>query len=136
MEKALRHGFTFAALLVIMFAAIIPAMAADDAKVAGEWKFTVESPNGTGTPTVTFKQDGGNLTGTYKGRLGEAPLKGTIKGNEIKFTLNVSVQGQDLQIDYSGEVTGDSMKGKVKFGEMAEGTFTGKRADASAPAPK
>ena len=136
MERALKHGFIIAALVVMMFALVVPAIAADDAKVAGEWKFTVESPNGTGTPTFTFKQDGGTLTGTYKGWLGEVPLKGTIKGNDIKFTLTVSIQGQDLQIDYSGEVDGDSMKGKVKFGEMAEGTFTGKRADASAPAPK
>ena len=136
MKIVLRHGLVFAALLAVMFAMVVPAAAADDAKVAGEWKFTVESPNGTGTPTVVFKQDGGTLTGTYKGRLGEAPLKGTIKGNEIKFSLTISPQGQDIQIDYSGEVDGDTMKGKVKFGEMAEGTFTGKRAEASAPAPK
>jgi hypothetical protein len=136
MERAFKQVVLFAALPVILFAMVIPAMAADDAKVAGEWKLTVESPNGTGTPTVVFKQDGGTLTGTYKGRFGEAPLKGTIKGNEIKFTLTISPQGQDLQIDYSGDVDGDTMKGKVKFGDLGEGTFTGKRADASAPAPK
>src|SRR5436853_1036811 len=136
MKIVLRHGLVFAALLAVMFAMVVPAAAADDAKVAGERKFTVESPNGTGTPTVVFKQDGGTLTGTYKGRLGEAPLKGTIKGNEIKFTLTISPQGQDLQIDYSGEVDGDTMKGKVKFGDLGEGTFTGKKADTSAPAPK
>jgi len=131
MERTLKYASALAALLVIMFAVVIPAMAADNAKVAGEWKFTVESPNGTGTPTVTFKQDGETLTGTYKGRLGELPLNGTIKGNDIKFSVKASIQGQDLQIDYSGEVDGDSMKGKVNFGGMAEGTFSGKRAEAA-----
>lgn len=136
MERVMKQGLVLGTLVVAMFAFVIPATAADNAKVAGEWKFTVESPNGTGTPTVTFKQDGETLTGTYKGRLGELPLNGTIKGNDIKFSVKASIQGQDLQIDYAGEVSGDSMKGKVNFGGMAEGTFTGKRADASAPAPK
>jgi len=131
MNRAFRHGLIFGALLAVMFALVIPAAAADDAKVAGEWKLTVESPNGTGTPTVTFKQDAGNLTGTYKGRLGELPLNGTIKGNDIKFSVKANIQGQDLQIDYTGEVDGDSMKGKVNFGGMAEGSFTGKRAEAA-----
>ncbi|HZQ48176.1 MAG TPA: hypothetical protein VFC07_14265 [Verrucomicrobiae bacterium] len=131
MERTLKYGSAFAALLVIMFAVVIPATAADNAKVAGEWKFTVESPNGTGTPTVTFKQDGETLTGTYKGRLGELPLNGTIKGNDIKFSVKASIQGQDLQIDYTGQVDGDSMKGKINFGGMAEGSFTGNRAEAA-----
>ncbi len=131
MERTLKYGSAFAALLVIMFAVVIPATAADNAKVAGEWKFTVESPNGTGTPTVNFKQDGETLTGTYKGRLGEVPLNGTIKGNDINFTIKVNLQGQDLQIDFAGQVDGDTMKGKVKYGEMAEGSFTGKRAEAA-----
>jgi len=131
MERTLKYGSALAALLVIMLAVVIPATAADNANVAGEWNFTVESPNGTGTPTVTFKQEGDTLTGTYKGRLGEVPLNGTIKGNDIKFSIKVSIQGQDLQIDYAGAVDGDNMKGKVKFGEIGEGTFTGKRAVAA-----
>ena len=95
--------------------------------VTGNWKLAIETPNGPGTPSVTFKQEGEELTGTYKGRFGESPLKGTVKGSDIKFTIKVNAQGQDLQIDYSGTVEGDTMKGKVKFGEFGEGTFTGKK---------
>ncbi len=116
-----------AAVLLMM---TLPAVAADTANVAGEWALTVETPNGTGTPSVIFKQDGESLTGTYKGRLGEAPIKGTVKGNAIKFSVTLSVQGQDLEIEYSGTVDGDSMKGKAKFGDFGEGNFTGKRAAA------
>jgi D-glucosaminate-6-phosphate ammonia-lyase len=123
----------FAVSLVTVFVMVVPAMGAYATDVTGEWKLTVESPNGTGTPTVTFKQDGETLTGTYKGRFGEAPLKGTVKGNDIKFSLTISPQGQDLQIDYTGTVDGDTMKGKAKFGDLGEGTFTGKKA---APTPK
>jgi hypothetical protein len=94
--------------------------------VTGTWKVTVESQAGTGNPTVVLKQDGEKLTGTYKGQLGEAPLQGTLKGNDISFGFKVNVQGQDLQIDYVGTVEGGkSMKGKVKLGDLGEGTFTG-----------
>lgn len=126
MTKLFRLEVILAVLLASLM--IVPAaIAADAANVNGEWSLTVETPNGTSTPTVTFKQDGENLTGTYKGRMGERPLTGTIKGNDIKFSVTVSFQGQDLVIEYSGTVDGDSMKGKAKFGDAAEGSFTGKK---------
>jgi len=118
--------------LVVTFS----ALAADPAKVAGDWNLTVESPNITGAPTANFKQDGENLTGTFKGRLGEAPLQGTIKGNAIKFTVSMTSPNGDIQAEYSGTVDGDSMKGTVKFGDIGHGSFAGKRKATDAPAPK
>ena len=97
------------------------------ANVSGTWKLTVETQAGSGNPTFVLKQDGETLSGTYKGQFGEAPLKGTIKGNEIKITFKVSGQGQELEIEYQGTVEGNTMKGKVKLGELGEGTFTGKK---------
>ena len=131
MKKLLRLEVALAVLLVsVVF--IPAAIAADTANVSGEWDLSVETPNGTGTPSVTFKQDGENLTGTYKGRFGESQLKGTVKGNEFTFTVTISIQGQDLVLDYSGTVDGDSMKGKAKFGDYGEGNFTGKKKAADA----
>jgi len=125
-------------LLAITILAAAPVFAADPAKVAGDWTLTIEGPNGTATPSASLKQDGENLTGTYKGRFGESPLKGTIKGNDIKFTVSISTPNGDIQLEYSGTVDGDAMKGTVAFGSMGQGSFTGKRkaADAPAPAPK
>ncbi len=95
--------------------------------VTGTWSFQVETGAGTGTPTMTFKQEGEKLSGHYSGQLGEAPLAGTLKGSAIEFTIDVSVQGTDLHIVYSGTVEKDSMKGKVKLGDFGEGTFTAKK---------
>ena len=134
MEKAVRLAIIFVALLAAALMVTAPAAAAASADVAGEWNLAVETPNGPGTPTVVFKQDGENLTGTYKGRYGESPLKGTVKGNEIKFNTTINAAGQELEIEYTGTVEGSTMKGKVKFGEMGEGTFTGKKAAAKPPA--
>jgi hypothetical protein len=95
--------------------------------VSGTWSFQVEVGGNSGTPTMTFKQDGEKLSGHYSGQLGEAPLNGTVKGTAIEFAIDVSLEGNALHIVYSGTVEKDSMKGKVNFGDLGEGTFTAKR---------
>jgi hypothetical protein len=96
--KILRRLF----ITMLASTALAGAALAADANVAGEWDFTVETQAGTGTPHFSLKQDGSNVTGTYKGQLGEAPVTGTVEG--------------------------DAIKGKVSLGELGEGTFTGKKA--------
>ena len=115
------------ATLLVTAALSLWAQASTMADVTGTWKLTLQTQQGTSNPTVTFKQEGEDLTGTYKGRLGEAPLKGTLKGNAIKWSLKVNAQGNELQIDYEGTVDGSTMKGKAKFGDFGEGTFEGKK---------
>jgi hypothetical protein len=58
--------------------------------VTGDWEFTVETSEGSGDPSFSFKQDGEKLTGRYKGLFGEADLTGTVKGDKI----DVLVQSQ------------------------------------------
>jgi hypothetical protein len=127
-KRLRKHIIASITIITAAFAlATAAAVGAQATNVTGNWKLTIETPNGTGGPSVVFKQEGEELTGTYKGRFGDAPLKGTVKGKDIKFSVKVSAQGQDIQVDYEGTVDGDTMKGKVKFGEMGEGNFTGKK---------
>lgn len=135
MDKLARIAALITTLTLGMFVVAVPSWAADPASVSGEWAINVETPNGPGTPTVILKQEGENLTGTYKGRYGETPLKGTIKGHEITFSTTISVQGQDLEITYKGTLDGDNMKGTATFGAAGNGAFSGKRAQAGAAAP-
>jgi hypothetical protein len=122
--NALRRMFVISLAAVGAFSAV--ALAAD-ANVTGTWNMTVESPMGSGNPVFTLTQTGADVTGTYKGQLGEAPVKGTLKGNALELKYSISAQGTDLTITYSGTVEGDAMKGKVSYGDMGEGTFTGKK---------
>jgi hypothetical protein len=98
------------------------------ADVAGAWALTVETGQGTGTPSVTFKQDGEKLTGAYSSQVfGEQKVTGTIKGNAITFSFTGSVEGNSMTVTYAGTVEKDTMKGKVTLGDLGEGTFTGKK---------
>jgi hypothetical protein len=103
---------------------------AGQAKVdlTGKWLFTVETGAGSGTPTITLKQDGEKVTGHYSGQLGEADVTGTAKGNDVQLKFTVDVQGTALNCIYTGGVDAkDSMKGKVEIVGLGEGTFTAKK---------
>lgn len=95
--------------------------------VSGTWDLKVETQQGTATPSVTLVQSGEKLSGTYHGRMGDAKVEGTVRGSNIQFTVTLSFQDQAHVISYSGTVTGDTMKGTVRFGDRGSGTWSGTR---------
>jgi hypothetical protein len=97
--------------------------------VTGKWLFQVDTSAGSGTPTVTLKQDDETLTGHYSStNLGEAELTGTVKAGAIQFSFVADVQGMKIDVAYSGTVeSNDVMKGTVTIGGVGQGTFSGKR---------
>ena len=126
MKRISGHLAAIAAVLVI--GASVAAAQAAKVNVTGKWAFNVETAAGSGTPTITFKQDSEKLTGKYAGQLGEADLTGTVKGQEIAFTFNVDAQGTMLNFKYTGTIENkDALKGKVEIVGLGEGTFTAKR---------
>jgi hypothetical protein len=102
----------------------VPAWGAD---VTGTWQFSVTTPAGTGTPTLKLAQQGEAVTGTYNGQLGNAPVTGTMKGDALEISFTASGMMGAITVTYSGTVNGDDVSGKVKLGDLGEGTFTGKR---------
>ncbi len=110
----------------VLVALMLPlALAAAD--VTGKWEFTVELGGGAGNPAFTFQQQGEKLTGRYQGQLGEADLAGKVTGDDIQFSFTVKGDLGELKAAYAGKVSGDTMKGKVDYGQLGEGTFTAKR---------
>ncbi len=124
----LKNLFRNLSLSLIVIGGLSVIGSANLADLTGTWKLALQTQQGTSNPMLTLKQEGEDLTGTYKGRLGEAPIKGSVKGNAFKFSLKVNAQGNELQIDYDGTLETDgTIKGKAKFGDFGEGTFTGKK---------
>jgi hypothetical protein len=117
------------AALICCFAVTVAAQSEKPADVAGVWAFDVQIGGGTtGTPTVTFKQDGEKITGTYSSQvLGERQFTGAVKGSALTFSFEASLEGNTLKVTYSGTVEKDTMKGTVTFGDAADGTWTAKR---------
>jgi len=95
--------------------------------VSGSWTLDVNTDGGSGTPTITLKQNGEALTGEYSGQLGQAQLSGTLKGSDITFSFDVTVEGNAVHVVYTGTAGPDAMKGRVDIGGAVQGTFSGKR---------
>ena len=116
-------------LLTLAAASLLDARAAPQDKpqnVAGTWALTVETAQGTGSPSVTLAQDGEKLTGTYSSQVfGEQKVSGSIKGSAVTFSFTSTVEGTSITVTYAGTVEKDTMKGKVSLGDLGEGTFTG-----------
>jgi len=113
-------------LCVVLAASLALATVPAGKDLTGKWSFTVETSAGSGTPTFNFKQDGDKLTGDYSGQLGNNKITGTCKDGKFEFKFTVDQVGD---VDYSGEILDNgTVKGKVKLGEMGDGTFTGERA--------
>ena len=125
----MRHLTTLTALVVaLILRSVVIFAQAPAGDLTGKWAFTVETSAGSGTPTITLKQDGDKLSGHYSGKLGEADLTGSVRGQDIVFSFTVDVQGTPLKNTYTGTVEGkDSLKGKVDIAGLATGTFTAKR---------
>jgi len=114
--------FAFVVALVVGLSS--SGLVAQGVNVTGDWAFSVQTDQGAGTPTITFKQDGEALTGKYNGQLGQSDLTGTVKGSAIHFTFTIDVQGQSAPVTYDGTVEKNTMKGKMDIAGMVNGTFT------------
>ena len=88
----------------------------------------VVTENGTGTPTVVFKQAGEKVTGTYESaRLGIRPLEGSVKGDTVRFVLKGSADGVPDLTFVGVLVDANNMEGSLDMAGTGVATFTGKR---------
>jgi hypothetical protein len=109
-------------LLTTILLIVCARAAYAQANVAGKWDIAVSGDAGSASQTIDLKQDGTKITGTFKGPRQSGPLEGTVDGNNIKFHVNTRVP-----LDYTGTVTGDSMKGTMS-GRGKTGDWTATRA--------
>jgi hypothetical protein len=110
------------ALVSLALALTVAALA--DHHVNGKWVIDVKLGDGQGgQATLELKEDKGKLTGTYTGALGSLPVSGTVNGDQFEVT----VASEAGSIMYKGKVSGDTIEGTCSYGQLGEGTFTGKR---------
>jgi hypothetical protein len=111
----------FGMFLFLALATVVTARP-DPAKVAGTWTISVSEGSQAAEQTIDLKQDGGKITGTFKGLRQQGTLEGTVDGNNIKFHVNTRVP-----FDYTGTIDDDSMKGTFTA-RGKTGDWTAKRA--------
>ncbi len=125
MRAVVRGGL---AIALVALAASIAGAQASKVDLTGKWAFNVQTDVGSGTPTVTFKQDGDKLTGHYSGQLGDVDLTGSVKGSDFSFSFSSELQGSKMDVTYKGTIESkDSLKGTLSMAGLGNGSFTAKR---------
>ncbi len=95
--------------------------------VDGSWKITVNSPMGKQEGTYDLKAEGPTLTGTQSGQGLSQPIKdGKVDGDNV-FWSNSITTPLPMTLTFSGTVSGDSIRGKVKAGVFGSFDFEGFR---------
>jgi hypothetical protein len=100
-------------LLFVALIALVASIALIAADVSGKWTFEQQGRGGnTMTVTLTLKADGGNLTGTVSGGMGDTAISdGKVDGNNVSFSVKREMQnGNTFVTTYKGTVDGDTMK--------------------------
>ena len=114
----MRLAVGIATTVAVMLATELGVAAQTPADVAGEWALTVETDQGTTTPSVMLEQNGSELTGHYSSEsLGEADVKGSVSGNDVTFSLSADLGGQSIEVTYTGTVQDDgTLSGQIDLG--------------------
>lgn len=96
--------------------------------LSGKWKAAVVTDNGTGYPTITLKQEGEKISGTYDSpTLGVRSITGKVVGDSLFFSLSAG-QDASMVLTYSAAiVTADSLNGAVDFAGQGGARFTAVR---------
>jgi hypothetical protein len=102
-------------LLMALFALF--ALTASAADLAGTWKGSVDTPNGTFESTYEFKVDGAKLTGTVTSQQmpASAISDGKIDGDSFSFTVKREGPNGEFVINYKGTVSGDEAKMQINI---------------------
>jgi hypothetical protein len=96
--------------------------------IDGKWNTVVKSPMGDQKSLVTFKQDGGTLSGSGEAQGNTTQLQdGKIDGNAVSWKIAIT-SPMPMTLEFTGTVDGDAMSGNVKAGAFGSFPWSGTRA--------
>ncbi|MEJ2538990.1 MAG: hypothetical protein P8188_03220 [Gemmatimonadota bacterium] len=131
LARALRLPSVALAQLALVALALVgvgaTGISAQAADLSGEWVFTVQSPNGTGTRQVTLVQVGDSITGSISSDRATGDLSGSVEGDTVTLRALLMMASGPFEVVYEAEFTDTTMTGTVDFGDYGVGTFTGRK---------
>lgn len=100
---------------------------AQEMSLTGDWEFTVESPNGTGSRQVALVQEGDSLSGSITSSRASGPITGWVKDGTVTILAELTMDSGPFTVVYEATLSDGTLTGIVDFGDYGAGTFTGQR---------
>lgn len=92
---------------------------------AGTWRWSVPTADGERRFQLRLRQRFQTLSGTLSVNDRETPIAdGKVTGSQLTFTVQREIQGEKVIFRYSGQMSGDTLKGSV---DIQGGPFAGNR---------
>ena len=79
---------------------------------------------------------GADLVGTHRGEITRGDLRGVVEGNEVRFRSSHRYEGTTLHYEFAGQLSGDTIRGRVGLGEYGEAEWVATRHRYPAPGRK
>jgi cytochrome P450 len=93
--------------------------------VEGKWTLMIKGPTGELPTTLVLERVNGVLTGSQTGQGVTSPISDAKhEGNQLTWTQHVT-KPMKLKVDFTGEINGRQIAGKMKAGFMGSYKFTG-----------
>jgi hypothetical protein len=101
------------AAVVCVLAVAGLAGAEDRPNPTGTWKYTADVNGQSIDVAIKLKLEGDKLTGTVSALDMESKIEdGKYKDGEVSFRVNREMNGNKFTIKYTGQIKGDTFKGK------------------------
>ena len=103
--------------------------------LSGTWNLAVNLGGVEKRGSVTWQQEGEQLSGSIAGLLGTGEISNASvsAANEVRFSVPLQIEGQTREATFTGTVSGDEIRGTVTVVGSAPGTFTATRARLGLP---
>jgi imidazolonepropionase-like amidohydrolase len=104
-----------------------PAAAAEGGALSGTWTLVITVEGQQIPATLTLRQQGAVVSGTFQSPFGSSELaNGSTGADGFRFTTVINIEGQATEVTFTGTATGNQMSGTATS-SLGTATFTGTR---------
>lgn len=96
--------------------------------INGNWDFTMHYFSSTSKHSMFLKQDGNWVQGVHRSDFATQEVVGMVEGNQIKLHSAFRAPGDGITFLFSGNLSGQEIKGEVYLGEYLTANFVANRA--------
>ena len=110
----------------MLMAALAVALAVPAAPtVGGTWSMSIDSPHGNMKTSLTLKQDGTKVTGTFRSQMPDMTVEGTFENGMLKIETSDSAEHK---IVFSARLKDDGRLSGYLSSDMGDMNWTAERA--------
>lgn len=102
----------------------------EDVNPSGNWTYSTETPQGSGSGTIKINGEPGDLSGTLTSSFSgdDSELYDvTINGNELSFSFTITTGGTTLTVSVLVTIDGDTFEGTMTAGQYGSFPIEGER---------